>query len=637
MKIIKVIGLFLILVLPVQLLANSMSLLQQRERFSQAEKSLKVGKSSKFLKQANAIKDYPLYPYLQYQWLQKNLNETKKVEVFLKSYGDTRYGNMLGKKWQLRLASQQRWTAFMRHYKPTKDAKLQCHFFWGKYKLGDKTEALLGAKKLWVVGRSQPSACDNLFKALKKSKYFTNELVWQRFSAALENKKDKLAKYIKNSMSSKDRKSASLWLKVHANPMMVRDVKKVKQQNPQSGLIFSHGVMRLIRKDYDKAIEVWNARKAVFNIDEVTANKVKSKLGMKLALNRDPRAYDYLDRATKLDEKAQEWRVRAALRNFNWQGVIKSIGQLSQALQASEKWQYWKARALDETQHGVPAHIIFTKLSVNRSFYGYLSADKLKTKYQLADRPVVVSKEMLDKLKQTSDFRVFSELLAVDKEREARQQWWYSVKKLSKADILIASKYAEELGWRQISIFTIAKAKYWDDVSLRFPVDYEDAVYKNALRQKLSPAVIFGLIRRESVFSKNAQSHVGARGLMQIMPATGRQIAKQFKEKLRNKNRLLNPSLNIRYGTFYYKQLLNQFNGHYALAAAAYNAGPHRVNHWLPEAGWLPADIWVETIPFNETRGYVAAVMTYSLIYQQLINKGGLAMADLMHDVSHQY
>ncbi|MCK5888435.1 MAG: transglycosylase SLT domain-containing protein, partial [Methylococcales bacterium] len=112
---------------------------------------------------------------------------------------------------------------------------------------------------------------------------------------------------------------------------------------------------------------------------------------------------------------------------------------------------------------------------------------------------------------------------------------------------------------------------------------------------------------------------------------------KQFKEKLRNKNRLLNPSLNIRYGTFYYKQLLNQFNGHYALAAAAYNAGPHRVNHWLPEAGWLPADIWVETIPFNETRGYVAAVMTYSLIYQQLINKGGLAMADLMHDVSHQY
>ncbi|MCK5477846.1 MAG: transglycosylase SLT domain-containing protein, partial [Methylococcales bacterium] len=221
----------------------------------------------------------------------------------------------------------------------------------------------------------------------------------------------------------------------------------------------------------------------------------------------------------------------------------------------------------------------------------------------------------------------------VDKRMEAKRQWWYAVTKLDKKDILIAAKYAQQLDWTQTAIFTIAKAKYWDDVSLRFPLAYQDQVQKNADKQQLNPAVIFGLIRRESAFNQDAQSPVGARGLMQIMPKTGRQIAKELKEKWRNKNNLFNPSTNVKYGAYYYKQLLNQFNGHYALAAAAYNAGPHRVKRWLPVENALAADIWVETIPFKETRAYVSAVLTYALIYQKQLKKNILTMKDFMRDV----
>nr|WP_305910209.1 transglycosylase SLT domain-containing protein [Methylomarinum sp. Ch1-1]MDP4520939.1 transglycosylase SLT domain-containing protein [Methylomarinum sp. Ch1-1] len=199
--------------------------------------------------------------------------------------------------------------------------------------------------------------------------------------------------------------------------------------------------------------------------------------------------------------------------------------------------------------------------------------------------------------------------------------------------MLVAAKLAQHWQWDQVAIFTIAKAKYWDDVDLRFPVKYLDQVKVNARLHELDPAIVFGLIRRESAFNEKARSPVGARGLMQIMPRTGRQIARDLKEQWRSAQSLFNPEVNVKYGTYYYKKLLQQFNGHYALAAAAYNAGPHRVEGWLPDENAVAADIWIETIPFKETRAYVSAVLTYALIYQQRMQRNMLKIKDFMRDI----
>ncbi|RLA03373.1 MAG: lytic murein transglycosylase, partial [Gammaproteobacteria bacterium] len=280
-----------------------------------------------------------------------------------------------------------------------------------------------------------------------------------------------------------------------------------------------------------------------------------------------------------------------------------------------------------------PADFIFTKLAKERSFYGYLSAEKLNKDYKMVNNPIVVAPKAYKRLKRQEQFRVVVELIAVNKVMEARRQWWYVISKLNKSDILMAAKYAEELKWKQVAIYTIAKAKYWDDVSVRFPLAYKSQVQKNAQIQQLNPAIIYGLIRRESAFNKTAQSPVGARGLMQIMPKTGQQIARELKEKWKTTNSLFNADTNVKYGSYYYKKLLNQFDGNYALAAAAYNAGPHRVKRWLPTDKPLAADIWVETIPFKETRGYVSAVLTYALIYQNKLKKSALTMKNLMREV----
>jgi len=633
LKIMKIFIYIVLLILPLQFsMASTPDLEAQRKNFVLAEKMIRKGKDAQFFKQLSKLENYPLNPYLQYHWLKKNLNQTKKIKTFLHGYKDTRYAGLLNYKWQLYLAKNKQWTEFLKHYRPGKNTKLQCYYYRAKYNAGAKKEALLAAQKLWAVGKSQPGECDPLFKTLKGSPYFTSDLLWQRFDAALRNRKIPLANYVKRLMNKKNQKIAQVWLDIHSKPLRLKNKTLLNKNTPQAGNIFSHGVNRLISKDLSKAIAIWDARKADYKISSAAINRVEKRLAMSLAYRRDSRAFTRLSGLAEPDLSAQEWTIRSALRQQNWPNVKQAINKLNKEDRKKDKWRYWLARVNENTGKSKAANFTFDKLSKNRSYYGYLSAEKVDKDYQLVDNPIKVAPLMYKRLKNSEDFRVVAELIAVNKPLEAKRQWWYVISKLDKKEIVLAAKYAQEIDWKEVAIFTLAKAKYWDDVTVRFPMAYQAQVKKNAKTQKLNPAVILGLIRRESAFNKNAQSPVGARGLMQIMPKTGRQIAKELKQKWKSKTMLFNAETNVKFGSYYYKQLLNRFDGHYALAAAAYNAGPHRVKRWLPTSP-LAADIWIETIPFKETRAYVSAVLTYALIYQKKLKKNVLTMKDFMRDV----
>lgn len=197
---------------------------------------------------------------------------------------------------------------------------------------------------------------------------------------------------------------------------------------------------------------------------------------------------------------------------------------------------------------------------------------------------------------------------------------------------MAAAKLAQYWQMNKLAAFTIAKAEYWQDLELRFPIAFSQEINTYAIKHNLDPAIVFGLIRQESVFDELAGSQVGARGLMQIMPSTGRQIARQLQESWLSDSVLYQPDTNVRYGTFYYKQLLDKFNGQVALAAAGYNAGPGRVKNWRPDRP-MAMDIWIETIPFNETRQYVSLVLSNALFYQHRMNRDVLRISDFMTDV----
>jgi soluble lytic murein transglycosylase len=120
---------------------------------------------------------------------------------------------------------------------------------------------------------------------------------------------------------------------------------------------------------------------------------------------------------------------------------------------------------------------------------------------------------------------------------------------------------------------------------------------------------------------------------MQMMPDTGAEMAAKLGETWQGEAQLFKPEVNIRYGSYYYAELLRRFNGHFALATAAYNAGPGRVGKWLPNRQ-MSADMWVETIPYKETRKYVTSVLSYAIIYQYRLQTNGLKLQNMLAELS---
>jgi soluble lytic murein transglycosylase len=287
---------------------------------------------------------------------------------------------------------------------------------------------------------------------------------------------------------------------------------------------------------------------------------------------------------------------------------------------------------LEETGKRSEAQEIFSALTQKTDYYAILSAYRLNQSYRAVHNPVPVTTQDIKALQQQQDIKSVAEWFALGRKDEALKQWWSMVKHFTPQQIMAAAKLAQHWQQHKLAALTVAKAEYWQDLELRFPIAFTQEINTYASQFGLDPAVVFGLIRQESVFDELAGSSVGARGLMQIMPGTGRQIAKQLQEPWSSDASLYEPDTNIRYGTFYLSQLVNKFNGQVALAAAGYNAGPGRINKWRP-ARAMPMDVWIETIPFNETRQYVRMVLANALFYQQRINGSGLKMSDFMTDV----
>ncbi|MGY6274230.1 transglycosylase SLT domain-containing protein [Methylomonas sp. MgM2] len=605
-----------------------------RQSFLQAEDYIKQNRDDDYLALSDTLKDYPLYPYLHYQWLLTRLNDDTAILAFLYEYPNTRYAPLLHGKWLARLGENQQWLTFIQHYKSTSNQELQCYFAQAQYQLGQQHLSLQKAKELWSSGKSQANSCDVLFDWLKASAEFNSELVWQRFLAALKFNNSELARQTLALLPKTEQKMAQTWLKLHDRPRLVKAPARWKRTYTGAGLLFAHSIKRWLDRDPDAAMKVWDAEKGRFSIPEEIVADTEKRLGMELAFRQDKRAYPRLVKFAGDDPPAQEWRVRAALSQLNWHDVLSAVELLRDDLKQLEKWRYWRARALVAVGKTDDAHTILSELAKQRSFYGFLSADYLKQEIELNNRPIDFSTKQLSSLKNRDEFLAVSELLAIDRRPEATRQWWHAIAGLDKQELPLAAKMAQQWQWPSMAIFTIAKANHWDDVDLRFPLVYQTLVFDYAGRQQLDPALIFGLIRQESAFDEFAGSPAGAIGLMQLMPKTAQQMADELKDPWTNDYNLLNPAFNIKYGSAYFKKLLDQFKGRFAPSIAAYNAGPNRVRHWLPQNQALPADIWIETIPYKETRNYVSSVIAYTLIYQKRLSGNALKISDLLTEIS---
>lgn len=602
----------------------------QRNRFSRAEHALKKHDLKTYRQLASGLEEYPLYPYLVYEELKARLKSTKpislklsEIEQFKKDYPDFPFHNALRTQWLMQMAGAKNWEAYSKGYLPNDNQDLACQYYYGQYQLTKDPHYLDKAKPLWLVGFSQSKACDGLFNAWQKAGKLTSNLAMERYRLALDAKNFDLAKHLTKHLNKSEKETAILWLKMIKTPQVItqKDFLDNLKNTPDKlkVALLAQGLQLLAKSNAERALGWWNAHHKDYPFTQEQENQIKRDIGIYLSHQKSTLALDWL---TKLPDEAhdsvsKEWRIRNALANQDWACALKWIEKLSPEQQAEKTWQYWRARSLEGLHRKEEATAIYEEIAPHRNYYSFLASLRLQKPLTLEHTAPVIEAKTTNDVHNSPGIRRFKELMLLGKISPARIEWFAAVDKMNEPERIAASKLAEKMELYDIAIFTMGKCDFKDDVMLRFPLAHKQEIVSNASKHNLDPAWVFAIARQESAFFTDAISPAGARGLMQLMPGTAKILAKKYDVRFDGEALLHTPLVNVQLGTVYLKNLKQRMHNNTILATASYNAGPLNIQRWLPTEKTIDADIWIETIPYKETREYVKNVLAFTSIYRQ--------------------
>lgn len=589
---------------------------EKQSLFIKAEKLLNKGDNLTYKDIYKKLDDYPLQPYLKMRELIKfiNLNSRNDIVSFLTKHKNSPLDWPLRKAWLQYLVKEQQGVLFLEAYNQTWNTELHCENL--KFLLATKEnqrKVLVQVEKIWLVGKSLPKACDPLLRAWQEAGYRTPELVWQRLALAADGGQHTLIPYLTGLLPKEQQYLGKLWHKVRRNPAVVLSSKNFKNKSKKEQQIYSYGIKRLVWRSPDKAINSFTAAEKNLALNDVQQQQIIEKFALALASKKHPEAKKWLHKvnSTQFDPTIMQWQLTNVIKEQDWSLVLTELDSMPESYKTELQWQYWYARALIATE-GKRGYELMASVANKRHYYGFLAATHLNTPVTIQNKPLEINQsEKQPLLNYPSAQRAF-ELYDLGRYAQARREWRYWLSQLNDRQKLVAAKVANENGWVDRAIFTLAKVGYLDDVNLRFPKAFDKKITQYAIDRNINPAWAFAIARRESSFMPDARSSAGAKGLMQIMPAT----AKELKGSRVDNWYLYNAENNIELGTKYLRELLDKNKGNHVLATASYNAGPHRIKRWLRNEKNMPADVWIETIPFKETRNYVKSVLAYQEIYQ---------------------
>jgi len=598
---------------------SAATLKEQRQQYLDAKKALKAGKIKNFSTLSEGLKTYPLYAYLRYNYLRPRLHKIDDATIkdFIHSYPDFISIGSLKTSWLKQLFKQRKWQAFLDNYTPQKGLKLRCQQLQARINTNNYTYLLEDTRTLWLTGKSLPPQCDNAFARLYKSELMTNELVWERIQLAMESSKTGLVNYLSKRLDKDYKYWAKQWVAMHHNP----SVGTKNPKYPDTAIareILLYGIKRLARQNITRSLSNWQTLQDNYNFTPVEIDDVNLVITVRAAKNKHPKAAELLDNLNPALDSNEifHWRLRTALKNKDWQRLYRWTKDKPPEIESVKyRWIYWRGRALEKIGDIEKANEAYASIADQRDYYGFLAADRIGAEYKMNHYPLPEDLEAKNKIAHMPGIRRARELFVLYGDYRARREWQHSLRAMTNYQKQIAAQLASEWGWYDRAIFTMGAAHAYDDLELRFPITFLDDIEKYAAKRKMDTGWIFALMRSESAFMVKVKSPAGALGLMQIMPATGRLTARKIGMKKFRTSDLLIAKKNIALGTAYMKQMQDKFNGSHILATAAYNAGPRRSVKWSPKKGCKEPDIWVEQIPFNETRAYVKRVIFYASIY----------------------
>ncbi|MDH3637875.1 MAG: lytic transglycosylase domain-containing protein, partial [Gammaproteobacteria bacterium] len=401
------------------------------------------------------------------------------------------------------------------------------------------------------------------------------------------------------------------------------------------GDLISHGVRRLMLKNPADAVANVSRFRRLNVLDPDTGQVLMRDIAIAAAKQRAPDALKWMaeiPRGTH-DDVSRTWQAEAALVQRDWETLAAAVDAMSRPAQKQPKWRYWRAQAFLETGDRKTAEEMLTELAGTRHYYGFMAADRLHRPYAMDDRPTDAHPDTVAEIASRPGIRMARELRAVGDELMARRQWRWATRAFSDAQLRAASVLAYRWDWHDRAILDAARSGHREDLAIRFPVVHRTLVERYARVFAVDSSLIFSVIRQESAFMVDAVSSAGALGLMQLMPGTGRRVARRLKWKINTRAAILKVENNIQLGSRYLRQMLDAFGDNPVLAAAAYNAGPYQVRKWIPNQR-IPTDLWIETIPFDETRSYVKNVLAFMMVYDYRLGRPARRITSLMGSVS---
>ncbi|MBI5658411.1 MAG: lytic transglycosylase domain-containing protein [Nitrosomonadales bacterium] len=614
---------------------DARALVAEDADFLAAREAFRTGDAARLDRVAGRLKNSLLEPYVAYYRLRMRLEaaDIATIQAFLARSDETPVIDRLRGEWLKLLGKKRQWEAFAGEYPRLlgEDAELICYALQARLHMRDG-EALREARELWLAGDDElPESCAPLFDAAIVGGIISETDIRSRVRLVLEAGNATLAGQLSGKLPAKRALPAAALSGAKANPERYLKNIRLKNAGEAQRAVALFALQRLAKQLPQLAFAQWKKIADHFSADE--QRYFYSWLAYEAARRHDERALEWFRAAgdAPLTRQQRAWRTRAALRAPDWREVRASIEAMPQQQQQQAAWRYWGARALKELGQAEEAEKQFALLSGEYNFYGQLAAEEV-TAISAADTVSAgyqPGKEELDTMLARPAIQRALALYRMDLRTDAAREWAWAERKFDDRQLLAAAEIARRNEIYDLAINSADLTVQLHDFNLRYLAPYRDELRGHIRQLGLEEAWVYGLMRQESRFVKQAKSEAGASGLMQIMPATARWLARKLGMKNYRRAMVRKLDTNLAMGTYYMKTVLEWLDNSPVLASAAYNAGPSRARQWRGDRP-LEGAVYAETIPFDETRGYVKKVMSNTVHYSRLFGQPPRSLKERM-------
>nr|WP_232321969.1 murein transglycosylase [Photobacterium jeanii] len=594
---------------------------EQRGWYEQAQQALDDNEPEKFSQLRDKLNDYPLTPYLDYRDFSRNLanQSIEDVQAFLKRYQSLPFSPTLRYRYATYLASSKQWQTLLTFQpKPPRGETQQCNYYYAQLQTGNKKTAWQGAEKIWLKGSSIADACDPLLKAWQKAGKRHDSQILDRMLLVYQQGNKRLLAYLNKQLSTSGRVTGNKVLQLLDKPAKVADFSKASKVTPFNQKLTESAYKRLARKDVKEAVAQYQRTVDGQHYPKAKRQQIAEYVASRLMVTDSDELIAWRDKvlAKSSNTRLLERRIRSAMRDADWQQVERWVKVLPAKDQETLRWSFWRAYLLARNGKQAEADKLYSSILGQRDFYSVAAASMLNkpVEYKIQRAPFVIAhtdayRDTLERVK---------ELVAVDKLLAARNEWAYLLRGKTPDQALKLAAYAGANRWHHLAVQATIAGKLWGYHELRFPLAHKWWFDFFSKKRGVPTTTMMALARQESAWNTEAQSPVGARGLMQLMPATAKETAKKLGRNYQGKDTLFDPGVNIRLGSGYLQMMLERFDNNRVYSFAAYNAGPSRVDRWQKQTdGRVDVFTFIEAIPFNETRGYVQNVLMYDVYYNR--------------------